>query len=128
MGQDFEEIVRFFKKIFGKDFKLNGLSTSEGKIEYITESTNIKEFFMNLYKTTIWYNPFDGILYSYKPQEDSMFEKVCTNAWGFRFIFYPLFVEGWGGWWSDYHFQVYKKGLYGNYKTIKIIKSISDID
>ena len=118
MAQNIEKIVDFFKKIFGDDFKLNGLSTEEGKIEYITEETDISSFFMGLDKTTVWYNPFDGILYSYKPEEDSMFKKVFTNAWSFCYIFYPLFIENWGGWWSNYYFQVYEKGLHGNYKTI----------
>lgn len=127
MTQKIEKIVEFFKKIFGEDFKLNGLSFEEGKIEYITESTDIERFFMCLPTPTVWYNPFDGILYSYKPQEDSMFKKVFTNAWSFCYIFYPLFIENWGGWWSDYYFQVYEKGLYGNYKTIKIINDIGGI-
>lgn len=127
MAQNFEKIVDFFKKIFGDDFKLNGLSTEEGKIEYITEETDISSFFMGLDKTTVWYNPFDGILYSYKPEEDSMFKKVFTNAWSFCYIFYPLFIENWGGWWSNYYFQVYEKGLHGNYKTIKLIHDIGGI-
>lgn len=127
MAQNIEKIVDFFKKIFGDDFKLNGLSTEEGKIEYITEETDISSFFMGLDKTTVWYNPFDGILYSYKPEEDSMFKKVFTNAWSFCYIFYPLFIENWGGWWSNYYFQVYEKGLYGNYKTIKLIHDIGGI-
>lgn len=127
MAQNIEKIIRFFKEIFGEDFKLNGLSSEEGKIECITESTDIESFFMGLSKTSIWYNPFDGILYSYKPQEDSMFKKVFTNAWAFCYIFYPLFIENWGGWWSNYYFQVYEKGLYGNYKTTKIINNIGGI-
>ena len=127
MTQKNETIVKFFKEIFGDDFKFNGLSVEEGKIEYIDNSTDVSMFFLGLDTTTIWYNPFEGILYSYKPQEDSMFKKVFTNAWGFKYIFYPLFIKDWGGWWSDYHFQVYEKGLYGNYKTIKMVYHIRGV-
>ncbi len=109
MAQEIKIIVEFFKKVFDNDFKLNGLSTEEGKIEHITYSTDIKDFFLySLNKNTVWYNPFDGILYSYKPQEDSMFKKVFTNAWSFNYIFYPLFIENWGGCWKSYYFQVYE--------------------
>ena len=122
MEKKIEIIVEFFKEIFGDDFKLNGLSTEEGEIKYITESTDeeIKNFFMLSLGVYIWYNPFDGILYSYKPKEDSFFKIVFTNAWAFTYVFYPVFIEGWGGWWNNHYFQVYEKGLSGNYKTIDL--------
>ena len=122
-----KEIVDFFKKIFGEDFKLNGLSYEEGNIIPFNEENekDIKNFFIfNLVKNTIWYDNTEGILYSYKPEEDSFFKKVVTNAWAFKYIFYPLFIEGWGGWWSKYVFQVYEKKLEGNYKFKYTIDNI----
>jgi len=122
-----KEIVEFFKKLFGDDFELKALSTEEGERLYIDkiDERKIWEFFMlHLEKNTIWYDPFNGILFSYKPKEDSFFKKVVTNAWAFKYIFYPIFVEGWGGWWSNYVFHIYEKGLYGNYKMKQIITNI----
>ena len=122
-----KEIVDFFKKIFGEDFKLNGLSYKEGNIIPFNEENekDIENFFIyNLIKNTIWYDDTEGILYSYKPEEDSFFKKVVTNAWAFKYIFYPLFIEGWGGWWSKYVFKVYEKKWEGNYKFKYTIDNI----
>ena len=127
VGTIMKEIVEFFKKLFGDDFELKALSTEEGERLYIDkiDERKIWEFFMlHLEKNTIWYDPFNGILFSYKPEEDSFFKKVVTNAWAFKYIFYPIFVEGWGGWWSNYVFHIYEKGLYGNYKMKQIITNI----
>ena len=121
------EIVEFFKKLFGDDFELKALSTKEGEKTYIDElnEEQIKNFFIFwLEKNTIWYDPFNGVLFSYKPEEDSFFKKAVTNAWAFKYIFYPIFIEGWGGWCSSYVFHIYEKGLYGNYKMKQIISNI----
>lgn len=122
-----KEIVDFFKEIFGEDFKLNGLSYKEGNIIPFNEENekDIQDFFIyQLIKNTIWYDDTEGILYSYKPEEDSFFKKVVTNAWAFKYIFYPLFIEGWGGWWSKYVFKVYEKKWEGNYKFKYTIDNI----
>lgn len=114
-----EKVIEFLKKIFGKDFELKSLSRKDGEILPISEigKDDIEAFFCDyLSKNTIWYNPFDGVLYSYKPQEDSFFKKAVTNAWAFKYIFYPYFIKEWGGWWSNYVFHVYEKGMRGNYK------------
>ena len=50
MAQNIEKIVDFFKKIFGDDFKLNGLSTEEGKIEYILSLLLILPKLLTSYK------------------------------------------------------------------------------
>lgn len=122
-----KEIIEFFKKIFGDDFELKALSREEGERIYIneTDEKTIEGFFTCwLEKNTVWYDPFNGVLFSYKPEDDSFFKKAVTNAWAFKYIFYPIFIEGWGGWWSNYVFHIYEKGLYGNYKMKETISNI----
>ena len=114
-----ENVIKFLKELFGDNFELKALSYKEGEILPINEldSEKLMLFFtMYLWQNTIWYNPFDKVLYSYKPQKDSFFKKAVTNAWAFKYIFYPYFIEDWGGWWSNYVFHIYEKGLSGNYK------------
>jgi len=124
-----EGIIDFFKKLFGDDFELKALSHEEGKITPISELSEkeIEDFFTNrLTKNAIWYDPFDGVLFSYRPKEDYLFKRVNTNAWAFKYIFYPLFTENWGGWWSDYVFHVYENEM-SRYRKKRTVTNI-DID
>ena len=116
-----EEVIEFFKSLFGDDFVLNGVSHTEGEILSNDQDILEKFFIGQLNKNTIWYDPIEGILYSYHPVEDSFFKKAVTNAWAFKYIFYPVFMDGWGGWYNEYKFQVYEKGIRGNYKYQKTI-------
>lgn len=119
------EITDFFKWIFGDDFELRAVSVQEGEILPIDglSDAQIGRFFTDyLKKPTIFYNPFKKVLYSYKPEDDWYFKKVRTNAWGFKYIFYPLFVEDWGGWYNEYKFYLYEKEDGNLYHFVKKIE------
>ena len=122
--KELKRIIDFFKKIFGENFKLKGFSKKEKEIIYINDETDIEIFFtIYLEKQTIWYDPCEGILYSYRPEEDFLFEKVHTNAWAFKYIFYPVFIENWD-WWNHYYFDVYKNEDFSRYTKKKTIDDI----
>ena len=117
----YNKLISFLKKLFGEDFHLKAISRREGNITPI-DITNEKWSwaFTEIYSNTLWYDPYEGVLYTYKPQEDAFFKKVITNAWGFRYIFAPIFIDGWGNYTRPYSFQVMEKGYSGLYKTILI--------
>lgn len=138
MDSNLLKIINFFKKIFGEDFKLNGFSNKKNVIIHIDENTRFTDvtierlniistsLFIDIHTKTLWYDPSEGILYTYPPQTDAFFKKVITNAWSFRYMFNPLFIKGWGDWSRVYSFQVLEKGKIGNYHTIdyKLISGI----
>ena len=120
-----EEIIKFFKHLFGDDFELKGLSSEEGKILDIDKISDneIESFFTNyLNKNTIWYDITYNVLYSYQPKNDWFFMKAVTNAWAFKYIFYPMFLDEWDGWYSDYKFKIYEKEFESRYKFKKTVK------
>ena len=124
MNKKLIETIDFLKKLFGNDFILNGLSSSKDNILNINNVTDndLEIFFTcSLSKQYIFYDTCDGILYSYRPENDWFFKKAVTNAWDFNAIFKPIYWDNWGYWWRHYTFKIYGKEISRNYKLINII-------